>query len=137
MLAAMATRVFLGWERPLLGRAVDWLLERREQLPATLVVVPTAESGRRLREALAQAAGGLLSPTFATPGSFLKIEEKIAGVAPDWLEYVAWVETFEGVTDWTDFAALFPEPPEAGGEWAGGIARDMVRLLIGMARVLP
>jgi ATP-dependent helicase/nuclease subunit B len=128
MLAAMATRVFLGWERPFLGRAVDWLLERREQLPATLVVVPTAESGRRLREALAQAAGGLLSPTFVTPGSFLKIEEKIAGVAPDWLESVAWVETFEGVTDWSDFAALFPEPPDAGGEWAGGIAREMVRL---------
>jgi ATP-dependent helicase/nuclease subunit B len=124
----MATRVFLGWERPFLKRAVEWLLERREQLPGTLVVVPTAESGRRLREALAEAAGGLLSPAFATPGSFMKIETHHLDVAPEWAEHVAWVEVLEGVTDWSAYVGLFPEAPAVGGEWAGGVAREMVRL---------
>ncbi|MEO0017787.1 MAG: hypothetical protein RLZZ522_1070, partial [Verrucomicrobiota bacterium] len=128
MLAAMATCEFLGWERPFLGRAVEWLLARREALPGMLVVVPTAESGRRLREALAEAAGGLLSPTFATPGSFMKIETWIPEIAPDWAEQVAWVEVLEGVKDWAAYTALFPEAPATGGEWAGGVARELVRL---------
>ena len=128
MLAAMATRVFLGWERPFLKRAVEWLIERRAQLPGTLVVVPTAESGRRLREALAEAVGGLLSPKFATPGSFMKIEARHPEVAPDWAEQVAWVEVLEEVSDWSIYAGLFPEAPAVGGEWAGGVGREMVRL---------
>ena len=128
MVAAMATRVFLGWERPFLGRAVAWLLERREQLPGMLVVVPTAESGRRLRESLAEAAGGLLSPAIATPGSFMKLEQEHPDVAPDWVEQVAWMEVLEGVSDWSAYAALFPEAPAVGGDWAGGLGREMVRL---------
>lgn len=34
-------RVFLGWERPLLGAVVEWLWARREEMPGMLVVVPT------------------------------------------------------------------------------------------------
>ncbi|MEI7928736.1 MAG: hypothetical protein WCH40_09315, partial [Verrucomicrobiales bacterium] len=45
----MVERHFLGWERPFLGLLVDWLLARRDKLPGMLVVVPTAQSGRRLR----------------------------------------------------------------------------------------
>jgi ATP-dependent helicase/nuclease subunit B len=125
---ALPTRVFLGWDRPFLGLAVEWLLARREQLPGMLVVVPTAESARRLREALAEAAGGLLSPRFATPGSFMKIETQIPDIAPDWVEQVAWVEALEEVTDWSAYEALFPEAPAVGGDWAGAIGREMVRL---------
>ena len=55
MLAAMIERVFLGWDGPFLPRAADWLLERREALPGWLVVVPTSQGGRRLREAMAEA----------------------------------------------------------------------------------
>jgi ATP-dependent helicase/nuclease subunit B len=124
----MAERVFLGWDRPFLTRAVEWLSQRRDALPAMLVVVPTAESGRRLREALAEAAGALLSPKIATPGSFLKIENTVDHVAPDWAEQVAWVEVLEGVADWPAYAGLFPEAPEPDGEWAGGLAREMVSL---------
>ena len=72
MLAAMMEREFLGWDRPFLTQAVAWLLERRDELPGMLVVVPTAQSGRRLREALAESAGALLAPKVVTPGSFLQ-----------------------------------------------------------------
>ena len=128
MLAAMATRVFLGWDRPFLTRAVEWLLARRDELPGLLVVVPTAESGRRLREALAEAGTALLSPKFATPGSFLKIENTLEQVAPDWAEQVAWVEVLEGVEDWSAYTGLFPEAPASDGEWAGGLARELVQV---------
>ena len=122
----MIERVFLGWDRPFLMRAVAWLLERRDDLPGMLVVVPTAQSGRRLREALADTAGAVLSPRVVTPGSFLKSRD--AEAAADWMERVAWVEVLEQVTDWASYSALFPEPPGEGGNWAGGLAREMVTL---------
>lgn len=126
MLAPMVQRVFLGWDRPFLPRTADWLLERLDELPHWLVVVPTAQGGRRLREALAERAGALLSPKFRTPGSFLKTEAP--EVAEDWIERVAWQETLEGIDDWAVYQDLFPEPPEAGGDWAGGLAQEMTRL---------
>jgi ATP-dependent helicase/nuclease subunit B len=124
----MPTRVFLGWDRPFLRRAVEWLLDRRAELPGMLVVVPTAESGRRLREAMAEAAGALLSPRIATPGSLLTMAGTVSNVAADWTEQVAWVEVLEGVTDWSAYEELFPEAPETGGDWAAGLAREMVQL---------
>ena len=123
---AMMERVFLGWDRPFLTRAVAWLLERREDLPGILVVVPTAQSGRRLREALADAAGAVLSPRVVTPGSFLQSRD--AEAAADWIEHVAWVEVLENVSDWSAYEALFPTPQGDGGNWAGGLAREMVIL---------
>ena len=72
MLGPMTERVFLGWDGPFLPRAAEWLLARRDELPRWLLVVPTSQGGRRLREALAEMAGGaLLSPKIATPGSLL------------------------------------------------------------------
>ena len=126
MLAPMVNRVFLGWDRPFLSRAADWLLERRDELPRLLVVVPTSQAGRRLREALAERAGALLAPKIVTPGSLLKSLDP--EVAADWIERIAWLETLEGVTDWAAYEDLFPKSPDDGGEWAGGLAREMVRL---------
>ena len=122
----MVERQFLGWDRPFLARAVTWLLERRDELPGTLVVAPTAQSGRRLREALAEGAGALLSPRVVTPGGFLLTADEVA--AAEWAERVAWVEVLEGVADWSEYDALFPQPPGEGVNWAGGLAQEMVRL---------
>jgi ATP-dependent helicase/nuclease subunit B len=122
----MVRRVFLGWERPLLGLLVDWLLARRDELPGLLVVLPTAQAGRRLREALAEKAGALLAPKVVTPGHFLRTD----GAAPDAVELLAWVEVLESVRDWEPFAAAFPVPPgegEAAG-WALGLARSLAGL---------
>ena len=112
MLPAMVEREFLGWDQPFLTRAVEWLLERRDDLPGMLVVVPTSQSGRRLRETLAAATGALLSPKVVTPGWFLQTRDDEA--AADWMEQVAWVEVLEAVADWPAYEALFPAPPGAG-----------------------
>ena len=122
----MIERKFLGWDRPFLAEAVAWLLARRDELPRMLVVVPTAQSGRRLREAMAEAGGAILSPKMATPGSFLQARDEEA--AADWIEQVAWVEVLESVDDWSEFEALFPKPPKDETNWAGGLAKEMVRL---------
>ena len=126
MLPLMVERVFLGWDRPFLPRAVEWLLARRDELPHWLVVVPTAQGGRRLREALAEQAGALLTPQIVTPGSFLQTPDP--EVAADWAEHVAWVETLENVPDWDVYQELFPQAPEPGGDWAIGLAKEMVNL---------
>lgn len=126
MLPVMVERVFLGWDQPFVKMAVPWLLERRDELPEMLVVVPTSQSGRRLCESLAEAAGALLSPKIVTPGSFLKTRDDEA--AEDWMDHVAWVEVLENVTDWSEYEALFSEAPGEGTNWAGGLAREMTRL---------
>ncbi|NNC87794.1 MAG: hypothetical protein HKN82_04950, partial [Akkermansiaceae bacterium] len=123
----------MGWERPFLPVLVEWLLARREELPGTLVVVPTAQAGRRLREAMAEAGpsggagrGGVLGPRVVTPAFFLQSD----GVAPHAVELTAWVEVLEGVDDWGEFAAVFPEAPgdgEARG-WALPLARSLADL---------
>ena len=122
----MPERVFLGWDRPLLGLLTGWLLARRDELAGTLVVVPTAQGGRRLREALAEAAGSLLAPRVVTPGHFLRTEE----AAPESVELLAWVEVLESIRDWEPYAAAFPVSPgegEAAG-WALGLARSLAGL---------
>jgi ATP-dependent helicase/nuclease subunit B len=126
MLEPMVERVFLGWDQPFLTKAVPWLLKRQDSLPEMRVMVPTAQSGRRLREALAEATGGLLAPKFVTPGSLLQSRD--AEAAADWIDHVAWVEVLESVTDWSEYERLFAEPPNGGANWASGLAREMVRL---------
>jgi ATP-dependent helicase/nuclease subunit B len=119
----MPERVFLGWHRPFLGLLAEWLLTRREELPGMLVVVPTAQAGRLLREGLAEAAGGLLAPKVVTPGHFLRTDD----AAPEAVELLAWVEVLESIRDWSPFAAAFPLPPgegEAPG-WALGLAKSL------------
>lgn len=115
-------RVFLGWGRPLLAEVVEWLWERGEKLPGMLVVVPTAQSGRSLREKLAE-AGGCLAPQVVTPGYFMRAE----GAAPEAVELLAWVEVLEGVDDWSAYEAAFPIAPGEGegSGWAMGLARSL------------
>jgi len=122
----MVERVFLGWDRPFLTAAVEWLLARKDDLPEILLVVPTSQSGRRLREALAETGGAILAPQIATPGSLLKTDSP--EIAEEWIERVAWMEVLESVEDWTDFEGLFPEKPGEGRDWATGLAGEMIKL---------
>ncbi len=116
----------MGWDRPFLGLLGEWLLDRRDELPGMLVVVPTAQAGRRLREALAESAGGLLAPKVVTPGHFLRTPD----AAPDAVELLAWVETLESIRDWSPYEAVFPVPPGEGepAGWALGLARSLAGL---------
>ena len=122
----MIERVFLGWERCFAGRAAGWLLDWESELSQCLVVVPTAQSGRRLREELAMQAGALLAPTIVTPGALLRTPD--ATVAADWVERLAWIETLEGIDDWSPYQEVFPQPPDIGGGRAAGLAGEMVEL---------
>lgn len=115
---------FLGWDRPLLERVVDWLWARRDEMAGMVVVVPTAQAGRRLREALAE-RGACLAPRVVTPGWFMEVE-----CAPQGAELVAWVEALEAVEDWQDFQQIFPVPPGDGEEmeWSMPLAKSLLGL---------
>jgi ATP-dependent helicase/nuclease subunit B len=121
----MVKREFLGWDRPFLEPLVEWLMERRAEIPRYLVTLPTAQAGRRLREALAEKGVGL-APRIVTPGYLLATDN----AAPAFIEHLAWTEAIESVRDWSEFEAAFPLPPgegEAPG-WALALAGAMTRL---------
>lgn len=118
-----AKREFLGWDTPLLGLLVDWLLERRENLPNMVVVVPTSQSGRRLREALAR-SGGVLAPRVVTPGVFSRRAE----VGRRVVELTAWVEVLRKVS-LDEFRGLFPKDPLDGASESFGWALSMAKQL--------
>lgn len=68
-------RCFVGWDQPLLERVVEHLAGAEgaivSDLSGDLVLVPTRQAGRRLREALAvkaaESEGGVLPPRVLTP----------------------------------------------------------------------
>ncbi|MGJ8643957.1 MAG: PD-(D/E)XK nuclease family protein [Luteolibacter sp.] len=127
----MPRRIFLGYTSPYLPALVSHLLADRESLADTLVIVPTSQSGRILRESLAAAAGAILSPTVATPGSLLHLDDP--SIAPSWLEKIAWIEILEEITpeEWSAYSDLFPTPPDTSGkssDWAVAFASEMVSL---------
>jgi ATP-dependent helicase/nuclease subunit B len=75
----MRELVLLDWTTPAAEAVARWLLagcspEGSADLSSTLVLTPTQQSGRRLREALARLTRerGLLSPTLRTPATFLQ-----------------------------------------------------------------
>lgn len=122
----MLQRIFLGWDQPFPDKAADWLLEKREELPHSLVVTPTSQGGRRLQHALARKAGALLLPKTTTPGALL--QSTSPRIAPEWMERLAWLVVLESIDDWSVYEDLFPTPPEPGGDWADGLAAELVSL---------
>jgi ATP-dependent helicase/nuclease subunit B len=121
----------LGWDRPLVAAVVDYLASDWRggvlDLSDRLIVVPTRQSGRRLREALAERAAergsAVFPPQVLTPEAFLTV------VRPDGLPVATpaeaalmWVAVLGGV-DLNDFPALFPQvPPRTDVEWALHVA---------------
>lgn len=86
-----ATRHFLGWNRPVLETAVAFLARGWDgagplDLSDCLVVVPTRQAGRRLREALARHAAtgdaAVLPPLVVTPNVLFAPSRLPAGEAP-------------------------------------------------------
>ena len=120
----------LDWTRPFNDVFGDWLWERRDRLPGMLVIVPTAQSGRRLRQGLAE-RGGALAPRVRTSGFFLQCGEG----APESVEILAWVEVLEDISDWSAFSEAFPNPPVGEGSgWALGLAKSLAEV---RAALLP
>tara|TARA_B110000037_G_scaffold189293_1_gene221408 strand:+ start:31371 stop:34088 length:2718 start_codon:yes stop_codon:yes gene_type:complete len=127
----MPQRTFLGYDSPFLPLLTGHLLEDRAILAETLVITPTTQSGRILRESLAAEATALLAPTVTTPGALLHLDDP--SVAPAWLERIAWIEVLESLTDsdWKNLTGLFPEPPDTtdnSSDWAISLASEITTL---------
>ena len=102
----------------LVDAVADWLCDRFVQdtpsgvrsLAHVLVAVPTAQSGRCLRLALARRSaakgwGGLLPPHVAMPNELLSDRDQL--IATEAEEIVALAEVLLTV-DFSDFPVLFP-----------------------------
>lgn len=133
---ANVRRHFLPWDRPLLPQAVAWLSSGWEgkgplDLSRSLVVVPTRQSGRRLREALAIHAAtknqAVFPPRVLTPEALISLNsgEAVASRAEGLL---AWVGVFSTI-DLNAFRDVFPvDPPARNFAWAHRLAQTFTRL---------
>jgi ATP-dependent helicase/nuclease subunit B len=126
----------LPWTRPLLSQAVDFLCRgcgegQAWDLSATLVIVPTGASGRRLRQALAAKAAekgkGLLSPRIETPDWLVKRETPPSFASPCDL-LAAWTALLMRSPDEALSSLLPVAAPKRDSAWALGLARQLLRL---------
>lgn len=134
-------RHFLSWDRPLLPQAVaflagDWRGGAPLDLSHTLVVVPTRQSGRRLREALADYASrrgsAAFPPRVVTPESLVATETG-PEVASRLDNLSAWVGVLRAL-DLREFRAVFPtDPPARSFTWALRLAEQFTRLEAALA----
>ncbi len=108
-------RHFLGWEKPVLHAACDWLsgMGRTPLLDLShwLVVVPTQQAGRRLREHLAQRTqgqcGGVVPPQVRTPQSLIAMGHVGQPVASREVMLAVWVEVLRSMPQ-SSSPHLFP-----------------------------
>lgn len=122
-----ADRVFLGWDAPLLESVKHWLLadDRRDVLASTMVVVPTSNSGRRLRLALSE-GGGVISPHVVAPNRLFDVQ----GVASKQECLWAWVQVIQDV-GLSQFPYLFPNhdaDAKVGFHEALALAKQFIQL---------
>lgn len=130
------TRHFWGWDAPVLDKALAFLSAQRPagsgapDLADTLLIVPTAEAGRRLREGLARgwATTGLLSPVVWTAEQALLPPAARQGVASPLQSQLAWQQALQSLPP-ARLPALFPQPPEDHGwTWQVETARLLMEL---------
>lgn len=98
-------RQFLGWDKPAIELVAERLEELHHQNPDTFrratVVVPTSESGRRLREYMAERAGKpILMPRIILAGQLIPCEGRHAATEMDtlaaWLQVLGSSEVMQG-----------------------------------------
>jgi len=127
---------FWNWDTPVLSKAVAELMRGWQggqlDLSQTIVLAPTGETVRRLREALAVAAaekeGAVVAPFVWHPESAVMHEVDRAGLLTPLQEQLVWRAVLEG-TEIADYAALFPAEPAAVKEtWAAGVAEMLAKL---------
>lgn len=125
----------LDWNQALLPQVAQRLLADTKQqlidLSDQLVIVPTSQSGRRLREALALAVSqnnrGLLPPLICTPDSLLALNIDDSTAANDEEVIAAWISVLAGI-DLQNFQSLFPVEPIRSIAWQLGMAQRFNQL---------
>lgn len=137
--SANVRRHFLPWDRPLPAQAAAWLAQDWTgpgplDLSTVLVIVPTRQSGRRLREALAEHAAArnsaVLAPRVVLPEDLLAAAEgaPAAAVASSLETQLAWAEVLRAA-ELEEFRAVFPiDPPARHFAWAARLAAQLQRL---------
>ena len=125
----------LDWNRPLLPAVTERLLAFSKgnfvDLSHLLIIVPTRQAGRRLREALAVAlrdqSQGLLSPEILTPDTLLSRALQDAPIANEPSITAAWVNVLRTI-DPQHFEAVFPVAPDQSAGWQLGMAQRIMQL---------
>ena len=132
-------QVFLPWDRPLPAQAAAWLARDWDgtgplDLSTWLVVVPTRQSGRRLREALAEHAAvrnsAVLAPRVVLPEDVVAPAADAGGmtIASRLESQLAWAEVLRAA-DLEEFRTVFPvDPPARNFAWAARLAGQFQRL---------
>ncbi len=131
-------RHFWGWHSPVLENAVSLLTRDHHSevaldLSETLIIVPTSEAGRRLREALAQVvAAGVLIPWVWTAEQALLPPLLRKSAASPLQAQMAWQRAVQTISV-ERLTALFPVMPEERG-WTWQL--EMARLLAELKSLL-
>lgn len=133
------TRHFLGWEKPIVTKAVDLLCADWHSdlldLQNKLIIVPTRNAARRLREALAEAAAKrnsavLPGPVFP-PEFLIRPEPAIAHTVASAIESLAvWTKLLLDI-EIHNYPALFPYNSEQFTQnptWAFSTAQGLYKL---------
>lgn len=127
-------RFFAGWDQPLVDAMVAYLADGWNgegvlDLSDRMVLVPTRQSGRRLREALAERAAvsesGVFPPRVLTPEAFVaEVRPEGRRVATAMESLMVWAAVLGGVRA-EAFPSLFPQdPPRRDLSWALGVAEQ-------------
>jgi len=136
----MIERVFWGWDRPVMDQAVrlltqDWISGALD-LSDTLIIVPTSEAARRLKEALARKvapSGGAVSAPHVWPPerALLSDDDRRSAASPSQL-ILAWARVLLDA-QLADLPHLFPVAP-AQQDWSWAV--EMARALTDLATTL-
>jgi ATP-dependent helicase/nuclease subunit B len=130
-------RHFLPWDRPWLPQVAAWLARDWKgagplDLSHVLAIVPTRQSGRRLREALAEHAAtrgaAVFAPRAQTPDTLLSAGADAPDVASKLEALLAWTDVLRHV-DLATMPQVFPvAPPSRDFAWAWQLAGNFFRL---------
>lgn len=122
---------FLGWDKPAIELVATKLLAglttpaTAAQYRRATVVVPTAESGRRLREYMAELAGkAILMPRIKQASHLVSYEKGCSEL----LEYAAWIQVLNIPAPHEEWPTLFPQAPLTKLNWSHGMGRQLMQL---------
>jgi len=131
---ASLKRHFWGWDAPVLEKAVHYLSRDHSgevalDLADTLIIVPTSEAGRRLKESLArEIPAGVLVPWVWTAEQALLPASMRKEAASQIQSQMAWQQALQKV-EVEKLTALFPVlPAERGWIWLLELARLLADL---------
>jgi ATP-dependent helicase/nuclease subunit B len=130
-------RHFVPWDRPWLSQIAAWLGGDWEgagplDLSGVMALVPTRQSARRLREALAEHAlsrgQAVFPPRAYTPDTLLALGSATAEVASRLEALLGWAEVLRTV-DLAEIPDVLPvAPPRRDFPWAWRLGENLFRL---------